>query len=301
MIDSRALRLFACCLFWLPSYALAVSSIEIHIGAIRHPAAHVDHVAATLDMDGRWQGSATLRQGDLAQLVQLAQQSSLPVTVSKGDVQGQASFAGTGTDLRQFKLEALLRDIAFSDADGQRAGEKLGGRIALVAQRLGERWQWQGNLNWMQGEAYWQPWYFANGGHTFQAGGWLSSDDVAVEQGELTLAEVGHVIFSGRMALTDKRITSLKARAEGLHAGSTYALLLKPLAIVTDNQKGRDNLSGLNMTWDICRIPELRETVLFMLSADYVEVAFLWGGGDCFIHKGDLVNPGKPVVDYLAG
>jgi hypothetical protein len=25
------------------------------------------------------------------------------------------------------------------------------------------------------------------------------------------------------------------------------------------------------------------------------------GGGDCFIHKGDLVNPGKPVVDYLAG
>jgi CheY-like chemotaxis protein len=93
------------------------------------------------------------------------------------------------------------------------------------------------------------------------------------------------------------RLTSAATEQETMQA----ALLLRPLAIVTDNQKGRDNLSGLNMTWDICRIPELRETVLFMLSADYVEVAFLWGGGDCFIHKGDLVNPGKPVVDYLAG
>jgi HEAT repeats len=93
------------------------------------------------------------------------------------------------------------------------------------------------------------------------------------------------------------RLTSTATEQETLQA----ALQLKPLAIITDNQKGLDNLSGLNMTWDMCRIPELSETVLFMLSADYVEVAFLWNGGDCFIHKGDLVNPGTPVVDYLAG
>ncbi len=85
--------------------------------------------------------------------------------------------------------------------------------------------------------------------------------------------------------------------------GETLAMarMLKPLAIITDNQKGRDNLSGLNMAWDICRRPELREVVLFMLSADAVEIAFLWNGGDWYVRKGELANPAKPVIDYLAG
>ncbi len=39
------------------------------------------------------------------------------------------------------------------------------------------------------------------------------------------------------------------------------------------------------MTWDICRHPELRETVLFMLTADFVEGVFLWNGGDYFLSK----------------
>jgi hypothetical protein len=79
------------------------------------------------------------------------------------------------------------------------------------------------------------------------------------------------------------------------------ALRLKPLAIVTDNQKGRDNLSGLNTTWDLCRLPELRETVLFMLTADYVEPAFLWNGGDWFMHQGRLSQEMqvKPIMEYL--
>ena len=63
------------------------------------------------------------------------------------------------------------------------------------------------------------------------------------------------------------------------------AYQLKPDAIITDNQKGRDNLSGLNMTWDICRKAALRETILFMLTMDEVEPAFLWSGGDYFLSK----------------
>ncbi|MGQ0600616.1 MAG: response regulator [Anaerolineales bacterium] len=63
------------------------------------------------------------------------------------------------------------------------------------------------------------------------------------------------------------------------------AHILKPQAIVTDNQKDLDNLSGLNMTWDLCRQRELRESIIFMLSADFVEPIFLWYGGDCFLSK----------------
>ena len=63
------------------------------------------------------------------------------------------------------------------------------------------------------------------------------------------------------------------------------ALRLRPGAVITDNQKGRYNLSGLNLTWDLCRIPELRETTIFMLTADSMEAIFLWNGGDYFLSK----------------
>lgn len=60
---------------------------------------------------------------------------------------------------------------------------------------------------------------------------------------------------------------------------------IKPQVIITDNQERRDNFSGLNMTWDLCRNLDLRETILIMLTADEVEPMFLWQGGDFFLNK----------------
>ncbi len=76
---------------------------------------------------------------------------------------------------------------------------------------------------------------------------------------------------------------------------------MKPQAIITDNQKGEDNLSGLSMTWDLCRQSELRETVIFMLTADFVESIFLWNGGDCFLskYKNTLEDLTNVVIEYL--
>ncbi len=76
---------------------------------------------------------------------------------------------------------------------------------------------------------------------------------------------------------------------------------LKPQAIITDNQKVKDNISGLNMTWDLYRFPELRETVIFMLSADFVEPIFLWSGGDCFLSKQEAMpeDLAHIVTEYL--
>ena len=80
------------------------------------------------------------------------------------------------------------------------------------------------------------------------------------------------------------------------------ALASRPKIIITDNQKGLDNLSGLNMTWDICRTPELRETIIIMRTADFVEPMFLWSGGDYFLLK-DIGDPEQillPVHEYLS-
>jgi CheY-like chemotaxis protein len=63
------------------------------------------------------------------------------------------------------------------------------------------------------------------------------------------------------------------------------ACKLHPDLILTDNQKYRDNLSGLNMTWDLCRLQQLRETLIFMVTADELESVFLWSGGDDFFTK----------------
>lgn len=79
------------------------------------------------------------------------------------------------------------------------------------------------------------------------------------------------------------------------------ALRLKPQAVITDNQKGKDNLSGLNLTWELSRKAELRETVLFMLTADFIEPIFLWSGGDYFLSKTNcgLKDIGETVTSYL--
>jgi CheY-like chemotaxis protein len=79
------------------------------------------------------------------------------------------------------------------------------------------------------------------------------------------------------------------------------ALRLLPQAVITDNQKEKDNLSGLNLTWELSRVAELRETVLFMFTADFLEPIFLWSGGDYFLSKfGHGLNEiAEVVAEYL--
>jgi CheY-like chemotaxis protein len=79
------------------------------------------------------------------------------------------------------------------------------------------------------------------------------------------------------------------------------ALRLRPWAILTDNQKGRDNLSGLRMTERIASTPALEEAVLLMITADPVEGGFLWAGGDSFFLKWSVSLPQLVAVleDYL--
>jgi len=103
--------------------------------------------------------------------------------------------------------------------------------------------------------------------------------------------------LAGALGAKGYRVTQTFTESETL----AVALRFKPLAILTDNQKGSDNLSGLNLTWDMCRTPELRETLLLMHTADLVEVAFLWNGGDWFISKLAREDAGARIVEYLGG
>ena len=81
----------------------------------------------------------------------------------------------------------------------------------------------------------------------------------------------------------------------------TEARRTPPDLVVTDNQKWRDNSSGLRMTEELARDPDLSEIVVIMASADPIEAAFLWNGGDHFIHKpfGGPDQVRRLVQEYL--
>jgi hypothetical protein len=221
-VHRRLILLFA---FLLPYPAFAVSRIDIHVGEIRYSTTQIENISATLDVDGRWQGKAELRQGNL---VELAKDFVLPVTVSKGVVQAQAKFSGEGSELKRMNVTATVRDVAFSDNAGLHAGEKIGGHFRLDASHAGECWQWQAEVAWQDGEVFWQPMYFPSAGHMLKARGWLSSDMLAVEEGSADLDGIGQVAIRGQLKLADKSIDNLEVSARGLQADKGYELLAKP-------------------------------------------------------------------------
>lgn len=205
------------------SSALSASHIEIRIGDIRHPSARLENLVATLDASGNWHGSATLRQNDLNQLA-----PGLPVKFSQGGLQGKVEFSGANDQPEKINADLSLGGIAFSNEPGTRAAEKLAGSLKLQARRQGESWVWQTALNWREGELFWQPLYFASGGHALEAGGEWRSDKLSVAQGLLSIAGVGAFRFNGELGLPDKRINRLDCEAKNLPLDTGYALLIKP-------------------------------------------------------------------------
>jgi len=115
----------------------------------------------------------------------------------------------------------------------------------------------------------------------------LISEDSRVSQASIA-ARLGSMGYPVLTASTEAETIALAVR-------------VRPHAIVTDNQKGADNLSGLNLTWQLSRMQELRETVVFMVTADAVEPFFLWSGGDYFLPKASnaLTDLAKVVNEYL--
>jgi len=75
------------------------------------------------------------------------------------------------------------------------------------------------------------------------------------------------------------------AYASSLPETMEMAHRLLPDAILTDNQKGRDNQSGLRMTGMIAQDEGHGDTGLVMVSADPIAGPFLWEGGDRFFLK----------------
>jgi hypothetical protein len=134
---------------------------------------------------------------------------------------------------QQFFVELALQDAGFSDASGLHAGEKVSGKLSLNAMQDAKTWRWQADMDWQKGEVFWQPFYFASGGHQLKASGLLDTSVqqqyLTVEKAELRLKDVGLINWNARLSLADNEIQAFDASATNLELTAVYPLLLQPL------------------------------------------------------------------------
>lgn len=172
-----------------------------------------------------WQVRVEANNGQVARLAGLLPQS-VPRPAG-GTWSGSMSLHG-GKGAEGAAVDAAVKDLAFTDASGLHAGEKVGGAVRLQASRHEGGWQWSGEADWQTGEVFWQPLYFARGGQRFAGQGSLEADMLRVSQGSLRLAGVGEAQLAGGWNLEARRLTDFELKTENLDLAGLYGLILKP-------------------------------------------------------------------------
>lgn len=145
-----------------------------------------------------------------------------------GTVSGQARLSGAGGKMDQASADLRLDRLAFSDAAGLHAGEKIGGGLKLAASKRDENWRWRMEVDWREGEVFWQPLYFARGGHRLVAEGSYGAGALHVARSGLSLAEVGAAEIAGTWDTAARRLRDFDLRGADLDLAGLYRILLKP-------------------------------------------------------------------------
>lgn len=130
---------------------------------------------------------------------------------------------------QQINAELGLKNASFSDAQGLRAGEKVTGNLRLDAHQEAKAWRWKMMLDWKEGEVFWQPFYFANGGHQFQVEGLFNDQLIKIDAANLSLKDVGTMKLNAEIRRSDNHINHLEASTGRVDLAALYPLILKPL------------------------------------------------------------------------
>lgn len=95
-------------------------------------------------------------------------------------------------DRRQVGFDLSLRGLGFGNQEGSVAAENMTLALSAQATKVGERWHWQAEAHWPQGELYLAPWY-RRAGIRAQGEGWLDDAALTVDLAQLDIAGVGAV------------------------------------------------------------------------------------------------------------
>ena len=141
-----------------------------------------------------------------------------------GTVSGAITFTGAENVSARFEVDGL----AFSDASGLHAGDRLKGGFGVTAgQRSGE-WHWRASAEWTAGEVFWQPLYIKGAGQHLDAEGVSNAAQTQIRQGNLGLPAVGSAEFEGSWDRRTGTITGAEIRSSPLDLNALYSRILKP-------------------------------------------------------------------------
>ncbi|MDO8892625.1 MAG: hypothetical protein Q7V00_12330 [Sulfurimicrobium sp.] len=177
-------------------------------------------------LEKNWKVSAVIENGNITYAKSwLAANIPAP---SSGKISGKLHFGGSGAKLLAADADLLLSGLAFSDASGLHAGEKISGRIQFKAHQARGELIWQGNASWEQGEIYWHPIYISGGGVKFSASGRSSPQRIALEQGVLHWPAIGEVRASAIWDVNTHQFATAEMEGKELKLGALHATLLLP-------------------------------------------------------------------------
>ncbi len=193
-----------------------------------------------------WNVRAEARNGQVARLAGFLPQGGIRPTA--GTWSGSISLDGDRAGVGNVTADAVFKDLAFADASGLHAGEKIGGGLRCSASRREGGWRWRGEVDWKFGEVFWQPLYFAHGGHRFAGQGSLEAGLLRLSQGSLRLAGVGEAQLSGAWDMAGRGLTDFDLKARGLDMAGLYPILLQPFLEKTAFAKLRTK-GGADLAW----------------------------------------------------
>lgn len=183
-------------------------------------------IAGKLNFSGAdWNTKAELTAGDLKRIA-----AYLPATapkITQGIVGGTVTASSSTAGLR-IEPDLVLTNIFFSDKDGLHAGEKLNAKLKGVISNTGNNWRWNGDLDYVSGEALWTPLYFEKGGHKLSFAGSFDDKFFRIDGSTLQLADIGaaNITFAW-----DNKVSKMKEfhlAGKGINLDPLYKVILKP-------------------------------------------------------------------------
>lgn len=151
--------------------------------------------------------------------------------IRSGRLDGQIELRGD--DRRRFEARFELRELAFSDAAGVRAGENIRVDGRLEAEGDGPAWTWRAAVNWLAGEVFWQPVFGVGRGHDVTLQGRYAASRLDDVSGAVRITDVGTLEFDLAVDLSRPAQFDARVRARELDAGNAYRDLLKAMLAAT--------------------------------------------------------------------
>lgn len=172
-----------------------------------------------------WRADIQLRDAQGKRLAVLLPPAWAPF--AGGVLNGMLGLQGVGSAVSRVNADLQLADLAFADASGLHAAEKLAGTLHLEAARAGLQWDWRGTLAWQGGELFWQPLYL-RGGYTLQASGQWDGARIHVTRAEAELAEVGRLELAALWDVKNNALLEGAVRGNNLGLQRLFADFARP-------------------------------------------------------------------------